>query len=55
MRAVARESDAQRDCVHKMPAAAMTIKTGHADMIHDTQLDYYGRVCTRGEARGKRT
>ena len=28
-----------------MPAAGgVTFDTGHADMIHDTQLDYYGRV-----------
>jgi len=29
-----------------MPAApnGVSFETGHADMVHDTQLDYYGRV-----------
>jgi protein transport protein SEC13 len=29
-----------------MPAApnGASFETGHADMVHDTQLDYYGRV-----------
>jgi protein transport protein SEC13 len=27
--------------------AAVAFETGHQDTIHDTQLDYYGRVRTR--------